>query len=519
MAKKTVDQLQKEFDRVSSETQKAYDVLHPTFGSDARQIAYEYEKAVKENDKKVIRELKPLYEKAQAAYKDAQTRKNALRKQLEAAKKEEEESKKTSIEQKSATNAYEKALDKLAIADASLGVAYQGDQKYIDAYQSAKLAYDAAVKSGKNPRPLPEPKIAIPVAEGQDEQGTAKGGAVVTGPSTYTEALTFLTDSKNKESLIRAQKALSRFGYKGNTKGEPDATFTSALTRAAEEYSSLPVNWRSGSLLDYIVNPVAGGAGAGAGTGTGGSQYDPYATLSVWDKVKTKAELNTLYQSLLDRDATPEEVDAAYNKLQQKQKEQKATVTKYKVINGVRTAVTTPGFNQGEYLTDLVKGTKEYKNSVKKKETEKTSAAEITKQDLMKTAMANGISLTPEQLTDFQARIDAGEKTDAIKNTIRQIASLGLPDHVKQIVASGVDLATVYAPYKTALAQTLEVNPASITLDDPTLRMAIGPDKEMSLYEYQRALRKDNRWQYTDQAKQEASDVAKTVLRDFGFMG
>jgi hypothetical protein len=49
--------------------------------------------------------------------------------------------------------------------------------------------------------------------------------------------------------------------------------------------------------------------------------------------------------------------------------------------------------------------------------------------------------------------------------------------------------------------------------------MAIGPDKEMSLYEYQRALRKDNRWQYTNQARGEAADVAKTVLKDFGFMG
>jgi hypothetical protein len=65
----------------------------------------------------------------------------------------------------------------------------------------------------------------------------------------------------------------------------------------------------------------------------------------------------------------------------------------------------------------------------------------------------------------------------------------------------------------------LEINPNSIPLNDPTLRMAIGPDKEMSLYEYQRMLRKDNRWQYTDQARTEAADVAKTVLRDFGFMG
>jgi hypothetical protein len=41
----------------------------------------------------------------------------------------------------------------------------------------------------------------------------------------------------------------------------------------------------------------------------------------------------------------------------------------------------------------------------------------------------------------------------------------------------------------------------------------------MSIYDYQRALRKDSRWQYTNKAKEEVSDVALNVLRDFGFQG
>jgi hypothetical protein len=69
------------------------------------------------------------------------------------------------------------------------------------------------------------------------------------------------------------------------------------------------------------------------------------------------------------------------------------------------------------------------------------------------------------------------------------------------------------------MAATLEVNPETIKLNDPTLRMAIGPEKEMSLYDYQRSLRKDARWQYTDNARQEVSSIAKTVLKDFGFQG
>jgi hypothetical protein len=69
------------------------------------------------------------------------------------------------------------------------------------------------------------------------------------------------------------------------------------------------------------------------------------------------------------------------------------------------------------------------------------------------------------------------------------------------------------------MASLLEVNPDSISLSDPLLRSAIQGDKEMPIYDFQRQIRKDNRWQYTNNARSEASDVARTVLRDFGFMG
>jgi hypothetical protein len=67
------------------------------------------------------------------------------------------------------------------------------------------------------------------------------------------------------------------------------------------------------------------------------------------------------------------------------------------------------------------------------------------------------------------------------------------------------------------MASILEINPESININDATLRSAIGPDKEMPLYEFERALRKDSRWQYTDNARQKVSEVASRIRRDFGF--
>jgi hypothetical protein len=69
------------------------------------------------------------------------------------------------------------------------------------------------------------------------------------------------------------------------------------------------------------------------------------------------------------------------------------------------------------------------------------------------------------------------------------------------------------------MASLLELNPDSISLNDPLLRSAIQGDKEMPIYEFQRALRKDPRWQYTDNARETVSNGLTQVLKDFGFQG
>jgi hypothetical protein len=86
-------------------------------------------------------------------------------------------------------------------------------------------------------------------------------------------------------------------------------------------------------------------------------------------------------------------------------------------------------------------------------------------------------------------------------------------------MADGTDLETIYAPYKNVMYQTLELNPDAINLNDSTLRSAIGPNGEMPIYDFQRALRKDPRWQYTNNAREDVSNSVTKVLQDFGFVG
>jgi myosin heavy subunit len=146
--------------------------------------------------------------------------------------------------------------------------------------------------------------------------------------------------------------------------------------------------------------------------------------------------------------------------------------------------------------------------------------ADLTK--LRATARANGFDLDTtfkDQINNWMQRLAVGESVETFQNTIRSQAKLGLPDKVANLLDQGLDLANIYAPYKNVMAAVLEVAPDSINLNDGTLRSAIGPEKEMSLYDFQRVLRKDPRWQYTDNARTEASDSVLKVLRDFGFQG
>jgi len=101
----------------------------------------------------------------------------------------------------------------------------------------------------------------------------------------------------------------------------------------------------------------------------------------------------------------------------------------------------------------------------------------------------------------------------------RTLAAQGQPQYVRNLLNQGYDLENIYAPYKNQMAAVLEVNPDKIDLNDPTLRSAITDKGDMNLYDFKRQLRQDNRWQYTQCARDEVSSGVKTVLQDFGFQG
>ena len=233
---------------------------------------------------------------------------------------------------------------------------------------------------------------------------------------------------------------------------------------------------------------------------TGGANVP---TISVSDPTEAAGYVRSVFKSLLQRDPTVDEI-AKFSDLLNKAERKSPR----KTVKGV----TTGGLaNPIEFLTVEIQKLPEFSTKKKEKDT-------LNTQSLQSVAKANGVTLSPQEIEEYNLDIRNGKDINVIKSQIRNLAGVGRPDSIKKLLAEGTDLNTIYAPYKRTMATLLELDPESINLDDTTLQTAI-TDRELPIYEFRKILKKDPRWQYTNNAREEVSNKVLRVLRDFGFQG
>ena len=375
----------------------------------------------------------------------------------------------------------------------------QRDFEYsVKQYKAVSTAYTTALNEGnailaKMPDTFAKEKADIQKKAGlqTDEEKKVEAAA--------TPSLTDFLKSAigNTEKTKQLQQALKDAG---EYKGPIDGIFRADVLLPAATKAEIRLDQYAALGMPF-VDRFEGYKRLQETGGTSGAGPVPYTTIS--NPTQAKAYINNAYKGLLGRDATEAEVISLTKKLNDAESKSKT-----KTVKGV----TTGGINREQFLVDIIKARPEFE---KRKEAKKALTAET----VLSTARANGLTLSKDQISNYVSRIDNGEDAKVIQNQIRQIAGNGMPDSIKKLLAEGTDLDTVYAPYRGVMASILEINPESIPLNDPTLRTAIGADKEMPIYEFQRALRKDVRWQYTNNAREEVSNVALKVLKDFGFQG
>jgi hypothetical protein len=345
-----------------------------------------------------------------------------------------------------------------------------------------------------------------------------------TDPSTATrgEDLQSLIDgapaylySRNKKQILQLSKDLKAAGYEVPQVNVLNPALLSAYVRSLEETRGYNDLYNTNlSWGDYLVVKDRETAAIKAARGEG---KPAPGTVSISTPSEAAGIINQIYQSNLGRLPTPAELKAETDALIKEEKKFSSVTRPVKRVGpgGVEYLEYVGGIDRNQFLAERIRKKPEYNER-------KAAANALTRDELAKTARANGLNLDKDfgdSVNNWVKRVENGEDIDIFKGLIRGTAKLGMPQNVQKLIDDGLDLESVYAPYKRVMASNLELTPDSINLNDPLLRTAIGPDKEMSIYDFEKSIRQDNRWQYTNKAREEVADATLRVLRDFGLMG
>ena len=439
---------------------------------------------------------------ALANFKSAEAKQDSLQKAITAA----ETAATTRYEAEQSSKTKSKASKETSDIEAKLNPLYVEKNAYIKQGAPVPDYITTGIKNletqlrEKGGRPTPNIPITTDVTVTSDAAGDTGDTATIPKESALTEdRVTFVQKYiGNVEKTKELQQALKDANV---YKGPVDGIYRSpVIKKALDEAEGLIIDYESDGITfpnriealkrlatDFKTGGGSGGAGSSAVTISNPTQADAY--------------VNAAFKSELDRDATAAELQK-YRKILNTAEEKNPT----KTVNGR----TVGGINRDQFLKGELQKLPEFAKK-------KTDKAAVTSQSILSAARANGITLGQDQIANFTKQVQDGTDLKVIQNQIRSIAASGMPDNVKKLLNEGIDLDTIYSPYRSTMASILELNPESIDLKDPTLRLAFGPDKETTMYDFEKALRKDYRWQYTDNAKRDVANVALKVLRDFGF--
>jgi hypothetical protein len=143
---------------------------------------------------------------------------------------------------------------------------------------------------------------------------------------------------------------------------------------------------------------------------------------------------------------------------------------------------------------------------------------------LKSTAADFGVSYGSDWFTQSAKDVLTGVvDADTLTQAIKDLSKSRYPTLAKQIDA-GYTVKQIASPYLQSMANTLEINPNDISLDDPTIKQAFtslnseGQPITKPLWEFEKELRRDERWRYTKNAQQDLMGTARKVLSDFGLV-
>jgi len=141
---------------------------------------------------------------------------------------------------------------------------------------------------------------------------------------------------------------------------------------------------------------------------------------------------------------------------------------------------------------------------------------------LMQWTQRNGLQMSRQALAKYISNMAMGRQSfEDVKADLRRTYLANMYPAWEDKINQGFDPADLFEPYRNSAARLLELD--DLSLDDPIMQrftQHIGSDGKPSrlpLWEFEKEIRKDPRWQQTDNAYKLYTDVGTDLLRMFGF--
>lgn len=135
-----------------------------------------------------------------------------------------------------------------------------------------------------------------------------------------------------------------------------------------------------------------------------------------------------------------------------------------------------------------------------------------------------GVKLSPKWRARQIDRVMSGNDTaTGVQQRIKELAMREYTAFADRIQA-GETVTDIADPYVQKMADLLELNPHDINLHSNKIQRALkqrgqdGKPAAMDLYEFEREVRRDKRWQYTKNAKEEVGNLTQGLLQKFGLV-
>tara|TARA_R110000822_G_scaffold41114_1_gene111660 strand:+ start:7099 stop:8088 length:990 start_codon:yes stop_codon:yes gene_type:complete len=150
-------------------------------------------------------------------------------------------------------------------------------------------------------------------------------------------------------------------------------------------------------------------------------------------------------------------------------------------------------------------------------------SAGMAQRNIKAWALKNGLQLTDNMINGYAKNIISGNTTqDDVLQDLRNTYLVGSFPAWSDRIKAGMDPADIAAPYKQRMARLLEVDESQIDLNDQLLQQAmqgVGNDGKPSvvpLYSFDQQIKKDDRWQYTENAMDTYAKTGTKILQMFG---